>query len=141
MTIVYLGLGTNLGRRSRNLSAARRRLRQKGMQKLRQSRVIETEPWGVKDQPRFLNQVVEGEWQGTPRALLKVVKEVEREGGRVPDRRWGPRAIDVDIILFGDERVTERDLVIPHPRIEQRPFVLASLRELGVDASKRVARW
>jgi 2-amino-4-hydroxy-6-hydroxymethyldihydropteridine diphosphokinase len=137
---VYLGLGTNLGWRSRNLSAARRRLRQKGMRILRQSRVIETEPWGVTDQPRFLNQVVEGEWQGTPRALLKVAKEVEREGGRVPIRRWGPRAIDVDIIFFGDERLTERDLVIPHPRIQQRPFVLASLRELGVVVSKRVAR-
>ncbi len=137
---MYLGLGTNLGWRSRNLSAARRRLRQKGMRILRQSRVIETEPWGVTDQPRFLNQVVEGEWQGTPRALLKVAKEVEREGGRVPIRRWGPRAIDVDIIFFGDERLTERDLVIPHPRIQQRPFVLASLRELGVVVSKRVAR-
>lgn len=110
------------------------------MRILRQSRVIETEPWGVTDQPRFLNQVVEGEWQGTPRALLKVAKEVEREGGRVPIRRWGPRAIDVDIIFFGDERLTERDLVIPHPRIQQRPFVLASLRELGVVVSKRVAR-
>lgn len=140
MTVVYLGLGTNLGRRSRNLSAARRRLRQKGVRILRQSRVIETEPWGVKDQPRFLNQVVEGEWQGTPRALLKVAKEAEREGGRVSGRRWGPRAIDVDIILFGSERVTERDLVIPHPRIEQRPFVLASLRELGVDTSKPAVR-
>lgn len=140
MTVVYLGLGTNLGRRSRNLSAARRRLRQKGMRILRQSRVIETEPWGVKDQPRFLNQVVEGDWRGTPRALLKVAKEVEREGGRAAERRWGPREIDVDIILFGDEQLTEPDLVIPHPRIQQRPFVLASLRELGVDASTWVAR-
>ena len=101
------------------------------MRILRQSRVIETEPWGVKDQPRFLNQVVEGEWKGTPRALLRVAKAVERDGGRVPGRRWGPRPIDVDIIFFGDERVTERDLVIPHPRIAERPFVLASLRELG----------
>jgi 2-amino-4-hydroxy-6-hydroxymethyldihydropteridine diphosphokinase len=131
LTVVYLGLGTNLGRRSRNLSAARRRLRQKGVHIVRQSRVIETEPWGVREQPRFLNQVVEGEWQGTPRALLKVAKDVEREGGRVPGRRWGPRAIDVDIIFFGDERVTQRDLVIPHPRIAERPFVVASLRELG----------
>jgi len=133
LTVVYLGLGTNLGRRSRNLSAGRRRLRQKGVRILRQSRVMETEPWGVKDQPRFLNQVVEGEWQGTARALLRAAKEVEREGGRLPGRRWGPRAIDVDIIFFGDERVAQRDLVIPHPRIEERPFVLASLRELGVE--------
>lgn len=131
MTVVYLGLGTNLGRRARNLSAARRRLRQKGVRIVRQSRVIETEPWGVEDQPRFLNQVVEGEWNGTPRALLRAVKEVEHEGGRVRDRRWGPRVIDVDILYFGDERVAQRDLVIPHPRIEARPFVVASLKELG----------
>ncbi|HSP09220.1 MAG TPA: 2-amino-4-hydroxy-6-hydroxymethyldihydropteridine diphosphokinase [Candidatus Dormibacteraeota bacterium] len=137
---MYLGLGTNLGRRSRNLSAARRRLRQKGLRILRQSRVIETEPWGLNDQPRFLNQVVEAEWPGTPRALLRAAKEVEREGGRVADRRWGPRVIDVDIIFFGDRRVTQRDLVIPHPRIEDRAFVIASLRELGVDSSKQVAR-
>ena len=133
MTRVYLGLGTNVGTRSRNLSAARRRLRQNGVRILRQSRVIETEPWGVRDQPRFLNQVVEADWDGSPRQLLAVAKEVEREGGRVPARRWGPRAIDVDILLFGERRVAERDLVIPHPRIRERDFVLASLAELGVE--------
>lgn len=132
MTTVYVGLGSNLGRRSRNLSAARRRLRQKGMRILRQSRVIETEPWGVANQPRFLNQVVEGEWEGTPRQLLTAAKEVEREGGRTRTRRWGPREIDVDILLFGGERIATRDLVVPHPRIGERPFVLESLRELGV---------
>jgi len=137
LTIVYLGLGSNLGTRRRNLSAARRRLRQKGVRILRQSRVIETEPWGVADQPRFLNQVVEAEWSGNPRRLLQLAKEVEREGGREPSRRWGPRMIDVDILLFGDDRVQLRDLVIPHPRIAERPFVIESLRELGV---KRVAR-
>jgi 2-amino-4-hydroxy-6-hydroxymethyldihydropteridine diphosphokinase len=99
---------------------------------LRQSRVLETAPWGVSDQPRFLNQVVEGEWQGTPRALLRVVKAVEKEGGRKPARRWGPRVIDVDILLFGDERVREPDLVIPHPRMQERDFVLTPLAELGV---------
>ena len=132
MTTVYVSLGSNLGRRSRNLSAARRRLRQNGMRIVRQSRVIETEPWGVADQPRFLNQVVEGEWEGTPRQLLRAAKEVEREGGRTPSRRWGPRAIDVDILLFGRERIARKDLVVPHPRIRERPFVLESLRELGV---------
>ena len=132
MTIAYLGLGSNLGRRSRNLSAARRRLRQKGARTLRQSRVIETEPWGVADQPRFLNQVVEVDWPGTPRQLLKAVKQVEAEGGREPTRRWGPRVIDVDILLFGEERLDQRDLVIPHPRIGEREFVRESLAELGV---------
>jgi 2-amino-4-hydroxy-6-hydroxymethyldihydropteridine diphosphokinase len=132
LTSAYLGLGSNLGRRSRNLSAARRRLREKGARILRQSRVIETAPWGVAGQPRFLNQVIEVEWPGTPRQLLEAAKEVESEGGRVPAPRWGPRVIDVDILLFGDERVRERGLVVPHPRIRERAFVKLSLRELGV---------
>ena len=138
MTTVYIGLGTNLGRRARNLSAARRRLRQRGARILRQSRVIETEPWGVADQPRFLNQVIEVEWPGTARQLLKAAKEVEREGGRTPTRRWGPRVIDVDILLFGNERLQLRDLTIPHPRIGEREFVRKSLAELGI---KPAGRW
>jgi 2-amino-4-hydroxy-6-hydroxymethyldihydropteridine diphosphokinase len=132
VTTAYLGLGTNLGRRARNLSAARRRLRQRGARILRQSRVIETEPWGVADQPRFLNQVIELEWPGTARQLLKAAKEVELEGGRTPTRRWGPRVIDLDILLFGSERINQRDLVVPHPRIGEREFVQKSLRDLGV---------
>jgi 2-amino-4-hydroxy-6-hydroxymethyldihydropteridine diphosphokinase len=138
LTIAYLGLGSNLGSRSRNLSAARRRLRQKGTRILRQSRVIETEPWGVADQLRFLNQVVEVDWSGTARQLLKAAKQVEVEGGRKATRRWGPRVIDVDILLFGDEQLNQRDLVIPHPRIAERDFVRKSLAELGV---RPAGRW
>lgn len=100
---------------------------------MRQSRVIETEPWGVADQPRYLNQVLEVDWQGTPRQLLTATKQVEREGGREPAPRWGPRAIDIDILLFGDQRIQLRDLVIPHPRIGEREFVVDGLRELGVE--------
>jgi 2-amino-4-hydroxy-6-hydroxymethyldihydropteridine diphosphokinase len=133
VTSAYLGLGTNLGRRARNLSAARRRLRQKGARILRHSRVIESEPWGVADQPPFLNQVIEVEWPGTARQLLVAAKQVEAEGGRTPTRRWGPRVIDVDILLFGDQRIKQRDLVIPHPRISEREFVRRPLRELGVE--------
>jgi 2-amino-4-hydroxy-6-hydroxymethyldihydropteridine diphosphokinase len=131
-TVAYLGLGSNLGRRARNLSAARRRLRQRGARVLRQSRVIETEPWGDPDQPRFLNQVIEVEWMGDAGELLNAIKEIEREGGRKPTRRWGPRVIDVDILLFGDQRISERGLEVPHPGIPHRQFVLESLKELGV---------
>ncbi len=137
MTTAYLGLGSNLGRRDRNLSAARRRLRQKGARILRRSSVAETEPWGVTDQPRFLNQVVEVVWEGSARQLLRVAKAVEREGGRRPGRRWGPRVIDVDILLFGNERIDEPGLVVPHPRLAERPFVLDSLRELEVPVPGR----
>jgi len=131
LTKAYLGLGSNLGPRARNLSAARRRLREKGARILRHSTVIETEPWGVRDQPRFLNQVLEVEWDGTAHRLLRAAQAVEREGGRVRTRRWGPRKIDVDILLFGDEHIADQDLRIPHPRIDERPFVLEGLRELG----------
>lgn len=137
MSRVVLGLGSNVGARSRNLSAARRRLREKGVRILRQSRVVETEPWGVADQPRFLNQVVEGEWDGSPRQLLRAAKAVEREGGRVPTKRWGPRVVDVDILFFGGQKVDKPDLVIPHPGINERPFVLQSLEELGISPDGR----
>ena len=138
MTRVVLGLGSNVGNRSRNLSAARRRLRERGVRILRQSRVIETEPWGVSDQPRFLNQVVQGKWNGSPRRLLQAAKAVEREGGRVKTKHWGPRVVDVDILFFGDLKVDEPDLVIPHPRIKERPFVLQSLDELGISPDGRL---
>lgn len=98
---------------------------------MRRSRVLETEPWGVSDQPRFLNQVIEVEWRGSPRQLLRAAKAVEREGGRKTTRRWGPRVIDVDILLFGSEHISEPDLQIPHPRIAQRTFVREGLNELG----------
>jgi 2-amino-4-hydroxy-6-hydroxymethyldihydropteridine diphosphokinase len=136
VTIAYLGLGSNLGRRERNLSAARRRLRQKGARILRQSRVIETEPWGVLEQPRFLNQVVEVDWKGSARQLLRAAKAVEREGGRTATRRWGPRVIDVDILLFGAETISEPDLQVPHPRLREREFVIEGLGELGVEAGR-----
>ena len=93
---------------------------------------METEPWGVTAQPRFLNQVVEADWAGTPRSLLRVAKKVEREGGRRPTERWGPRVIDVDILLFDGLRIREPGLVVPHPRIAEREFVLEPLAELGV---------
>jgi 2-amino-4-hydroxy-6-hydroxymethyldihydropteridine diphosphokinase len=132
LTTAYLGLGSNLGRRDRNLSAARRRLQEKGARILRRSSVVDSEPWGDLDQPRFRNQVVEVEWHGTARELLRAAKAVEQEGGRKPSRRWGPRAIDVDILLFGDERIDDSDLVVPHPRMAERTFVLQPLAELGV---------
>jgi 2-amino-4-hydroxy-6-hydroxymethyldihydropteridine diphosphokinase len=85
-----------------------------------------------------LNQVVEVDWPGTPRQLLDAAKQVEVEGGRKPARRWGPRVIDVDILLFGDRRLKQRGLVIPHPRIGEREFVRESLAELGI---RPAGRW
>ena len=133
MTLVYLALGSNLGEREANLSEARQRLADHGARVLRASRVVESEPFGVTDQPRFLNQVVEAEWGGSPRELLLAAKQVEGEVGRTPSARWGPREIDVDILLFGDERLAEPDLVIPHPGLRERSFVREPLRELRPD--------
>ncbi len=95
--------------------------------------MAETEPWGVEDQPRFLNQVLEVEWPGSARQLLAAVQQVEAAVGRRPTFRWGPREIDVDILLFGEEAIDEPDLQVPHPRLGERPFVLEPLRELRPD--------
>jgi 2-amino-4-hydroxy-6-hydroxymethyldihydropteridine diphosphokinase len=133
MTLAYLGLGSNLGDRERNLGEARRLLDEAGARVLRASAVHETEPYGVIDQPRFLNQVVEVEWRRGPRELLGAVKAVETAAGRKPTYRWGPREIDVDILLFGSETVDEPDLVIPHPGLYERDFLLRPLAELRPD--------
>ncbi len=87
----------------------------------------------MQDQPRFLNQVLEVEWAGTPHQLLAVVKEVERVVGRKATYRWGPREIDVDILLFGEERIDTPDLHVPHPGLRERPFVRDGLSELRPD--------
>ncbi|HSR26538.1 MAG TPA: 2-amino-4-hydroxy-6-hydroxymethyldihydropteridine diphosphokinase [Candidatus Eisenbacteria bacterium] len=139
MTVAYVGLGANLGDRARSLADARRLLDERGARVLRESAVRETEPFGVTDQPRFLNQVVEVEWDGGPRELLDAAKAVEAAIGRTPTRRWGPREIDVDVLLFGDESVSDPDLVIPHPGLWERDFVLEPLGELRPDLVARHA--
>jgi 2-amino-4-hydroxy-6-hydroxymethyldihydropteridine diphosphokinase len=139
MTTAYLGLGANVGDRARNLDQARRLLTERGARPLRSSSVVETRPFGVADQPRFLNQVIEVDWPGTPRELLEAAKAVERAVGRTPTYRWGPREIDVDLLLFGEESVDESDLVIPHPGMWEREFVLGPLGELRPDLVARRA--
>ncbi len=133
MTRAYLALGSNVGERAANLAAARASLAARGVKVTRASTVIETEPFGVEDQPRFLNQVLEVDWSGSARSLLKAAKLVETEVGRTPTFRWGPREIDIDIVLFGEEVIDEPDLQVPHPRLWQRNFVTRPLRELRPD--------
>jgi 2-amino-4-hydroxy-6-hydroxymethyldihydropteridine diphosphokinase len=100
---------------------------------LRQSSVLETEPFGVRDQPLFLNQVLEVEWAGNPRELLEVAKAVEAAVGRTAGYRWGPREIDVNILLFDELTVSEEGLTIPHPGLAEREFVRVPLAELRPD--------
>lgn len=130
----YLGLGSNLGQREANLAQAVHfvsRCRQ--MQVLRSSSIYETEPWGFTDQPTFLNAVVEVSTRLEPASLLELAKTVEAEVGREPTFRWGPRLIDVDILLYADQVIHQDnpDLQIPHPRMSERAFVLVPLAELA----------
>lgn len=134
--IAYLGLGSNLGDREANLNAAVRRLAAPGgVEVTRCSWVYETAPWGYGDQPPFLNCVLEVRTTLPPPDLLGLVKEVETELGRESTFQWGPRLIDIDILLYGDQTVSlaSPDLEIPHPRLHQRAFVLAPLAELAGD--------
>ncbi len=132
--IAYLGMGTNLGDRWANLRGAAELLAAgQGLRVLRCSGVYETEPWGVADQPRFLNCVVEVAVTLPLEELLERCKEVEASLGREPGIRWGPRLIDVDILLYGNQTVDLPHLEIPHPRLHLRAFALEPLSELAPD--------
>jgi 2-amino-4-hydroxy-6-hydroxymethyldihydropteridine diphosphokinase len=132
--VACIGLGSNLGRRAANLARARRLLAARGVEILAASSIYETEPVDFEDQPRFLNQVLEVRTRLGPRALLRLAKTVEAEMKRVPTVAKGPRTIDIDILLAGDMVVETPDLVIPHPRLHRRNFVLIPLAEIAPDA-------
>jgi 2-amino-4-hydroxy-6-hydroxymethyldihydropteridine diphosphokinase len=131
VTRAYVGLGANLGDRERTILAAAERL---GPHRL--SPIVETEPWGYTDQPKFLNAVAELETERTPRELLERLLEIERELGRTREGpRYGPRTIDLDLLLYGGEVVEEPGLTIPHPRLAERLFVLEPLFALDAGLS------
>ncbi|MEA4884778.1 MAG: 2-amino-4-hydroxy-6-hydroxymethyldihydropteridine diphosphokinase [Clostridia bacterium] len=129
---VYFGLGSNIGDRLGNLRQSAAIISSaSGMSSPAVSRVYETEPWGPVQQPSFLNCVVMAHTSLAPAELLALAASVETALGRVRLERWGPRSIDVDILLLGDERVNTADLVIPHPRMWERAFVLIPLADLS----------
>ena len=133
----YLGLGGNLGDRLAALTEALALLdATPGMRRLSCSSVYETEPWGVTDQPAFLNLAAGFETTLSPTDLLAACKSVEQRVGRAESYRWGPRLIDVDILLYGDAIVnsTTPDLQIPHARLAERAFVLVPLAEIAGNA-------
>ena len=138
--IAYLGLGTNLGDRRGNLRAALRLIAASdGIRLLRISQVYETAPWGVTEQPPFLNCAVEIAVTIDPESLLSCGQAVERAVGRVPGPRWGPRLIDVDLLIYGQEAVSRPHLEIPHPRLHLRAFALLPLAELAAGLRHPVA--
>lgn len=132
MTIAFLGLGSNQGDREAYLDRARRLLAvTPGITLRKSSGIYETEPVGVKNQPWFLNQVVSADTILGARALLNACKNIERVMGRTEGVRWGPRVIDVDLLLYGGEVIKESDLVVPHGEMYGRAFVLLPLAELS----------
>lgn len=131
-TNVYLALGSNLGDRCNNLRLALEKLSEK-VTIIKASSVYETPPWGYVEQPAFYNQVLYGKTLLTPSELLTFVKEIEENMGRVKNFQNGPRLIDIDILLFAEEMVNTENLVIPHPRMVERAFVLLPLSEIEPD--------
>jgi 2-amino-4-hydroxy-6-hydroxymethyldihydropteridine diphosphokinase len=129
-TVVYLALGSNLGDRRANLAAAIERLRERLTVEAISS-LYETEPAYIDDQPRFLNAALRGSTALDPLALLAFVKRIERDLGRVAGPRFGPRVVDIDLLLYDDATIDTPELAVPHPRMAERPFVLVPLAELA----------
>ena len=130
----YLGLGSNLGDRRGNLAEALQRLaNHRQVEIVQTSSIYETAPVGPQDQPDFFNQVTQAEMTCSARQLLMAVQEIERGMGRVRSRRWGPRNIDIDILLYGDQTIDQPDLKLPHPQMLNRQFVLVPLAEIAPD--------
>ena len=130
-TDVFLGLGANLGDRCATLRDAVHELRAL-LADVRVSALYETAPWGEQDQPPFLNAALRGRTNLPPLDLLDATQAIEQRLGRVRTaRRWGPRAIDIDILLYGAEEVSHPRLTIPHPHLRQRGFVLRPLADLA----------
>jgi 2-amino-4-hydroxy-6-hydroxymethyldihydropteridine diphosphokinase len=137
---IYLSLGSNLGDRRANLARAVQLLNASGVRVLRVSSIFETEPMYLVAQPRFLNQVVEAETALFPRQLLSTARGIEKTVGRKPGTQNGPRVIDIDIVLFAKSVLNFPGLVVPHPRMAERRFVLEPLAELAPDLRHPVTR-
>lgn len=138
----FVGAGSNLGDRAATLAGAVAQLRATpGIDFVQCSRIRETEPVGIVDQPRFLNLVVGLETMLTPEELLERLLAIEQAFGRVRERRWGPRTLDLDLLVFAGERRDTPALELPHARMFERAFVLDPLRELLVEPRFERAEW
>ena len=130
MTTCALALGSNMGNRLDNMRRAVALMKPLGEVTAR-SAVYETPPWGVEEQPRFLNACVLLETGAPPKMLLEKFKEIEQAVGRVGRERWGPREIDIDILTYGGEVINDEELTVPHPMMRERAFVLVPLSEIA----------
>ena len=127
----YLALGSNLGDKEANLRRALELLQQRGVEVVKTSSFICTEPYGVTDQPQFLNGVCEVRTSLEPLELLQTLLEIEQEMGRVRLRHWGERNIDLDLLLYEDVVMDTPELILPHPDMQNRDFVLLPLAEIA----------
>jgi 2-amino-4-hydroxy-6-hydroxymethyldihydropteridine diphosphokinase len=135
MTDAFIGLGSNMGDRVAHLAGALRALDELvGTRVSRVSEVYESEPWGVTEQPRFANAVAKVRTTLRADQLLHYLQDIEEELGRVRSSRYGPRTIDLDLLLFGDEEWSTDELTVPHPRLAEREFVVAPLLAIAPDA-------
>ena len=131
MSEAYVALGSNLGDREENLRNALAHLSANGVEVVKVSTFIETEPYGVTDQPGFVNAVCQVETELAPLELLRLLLGIEQEMGRVRLRRWGERNIDLDLLLYEDACVVSEELTLPHPDMQNRDFVLLPLAEIA----------
>lgn len=129
---VYIALGTNLGSRIENLRAALSLL-SLNLERVAVSKVYETPPWGFADQPAFLNMALRAQTELAPTELLAKLKQAEVQIGREQTFRWGPRLIDLDILFYDDLVLDTPPLVVPHPRLHERAFVLVPLMDIAPD--------
>lgn len=128
---VFIGLGSNLGQREENLALAQEYLQAAGLEIVQASSQIETEPWGGVEQAAFLNQVLQVQTWLTPQSLLAILLGIEEKMGRVREVKWGPRVIDLDILYIDQEQIYSQNLIVPHPYVAERAFVLESLAEIA----------
>ncbi|VBB08112.1 7 8-dihydro-6-hydroxymethylpterin-pyrophosphokinase hppk [Lucifera butyrica] len=130
--MIFLGLGSNLGKREINIARAIQLLsRQPAIAIENVSSLYETEPWGLVEQPGFLNAVISVKTDLPPDSLLTCCLEVEKKLGRRRDIRWGPRIIDIDLLLYHHLQLCSAELTVPHPRLHERNFVLVPLNEIA----------
>ena len=132
-TTIYLSIGSNQGNREGFLREALEMLRKVAGHLRKVSKVYESAPWGNIQQPHFLNQVVEMQTSHSPAELMKICLKIEVALGRQRIEKWGPRKIDIDILFYGDQIIEEENLSIPHPRLQERNFVLIPLNEIAPD--------
>lgn len=138
---VYIGLGSNLGQRRRFIKRALKHLQALGVRLIKVSSFYETEPVGGPLQGKFINAVAEIETELNPVKLLRVLKDTEQELGRKPTtERWGPREIDIDILVYEDRIISRDDLIIPHPLLHTRRFVLEPLAEIAPELEHPVLK-